>query len=113
MVAFINALPSDLQEAQLRALDESLALSTSRNAEIARAWFIQAATRKYHPAYDEMRSYLNRYGRTRLVKPVYQALVDNGEDGALAQELFEEARFNYHPLTVAAISPLLSGAPEE
>jgi hypothetical protein len=113
MVAFINALPAELQEVQLRELDESLGLSTSGNAEIARVWFIQAATRKYEPAYDEMRSYLNRYGRTRLVKPVYQALVDNGKDGALARELFEEARVNYHPLTVAAILPLLSGASEE
>jgi hypothetical protein len=113
MVAFINALPVDLQDVQLRVLDDSLGLSTSGNAEIARAWFIQAATRQHRPAYDEMRSYLNRYGRTRLVKPVYQALVDNGKDGALAQELFEEARVNYHPLTVAAISPFLSGAFEE
>jgi leukotriene-A4 hydrolase len=113
MVAFINALPANLQAVQLHALDDSLGLSTSGNAEIARAWFIQAATRQYRPAYDEMRSYLNRYGRTRLVKPVYQALVDNGKDGALAQELFEEARVNYHPLTVAAISPHLSGAIEE
>ena len=113
MVAFINALPADLQEVQLRALDESLGLSNSGNAEIARAWFIQVATRKYQAAYDEMRSYLNRYGRTRLVKPVYQALVDNGEEGALAQELFEEARVNYHPLTVAAISPLLPGVSKE
>ena len=113
MVAFINALPAELQEVQLRELDESLGLSTSGNAEIARVWFIQAATRKYEPAYEEMHSYLNRYGRTRLVKPVYQALVDNGKDGALARELFEEARVNYHPLTVAAIMPLLSGASGE
>jgi hypothetical protein len=113
MVAFINALPAELQEVQLRELDESLGLSTTRNAEIARAWFIQAARRNFRAAYGEMRSYLNRYGRTRLVKPVYQALVANGQDGELAQEFFEEARVNYHPLTVAAISPLLSGAPEE
>ena len=113
MVAFINALPAELQEGQLRELDESLGLSTTGNAEIARAWFIQSARRKFRPAYEEMRSYLNRYGRTRLVKPVYQALVDNGQDGELAQEFFEEARINYHPLTVAAISPLLPDATEE
>ena len=90
-----------------------LGLSTARNSEIARAWFIQAATRQYRPAYDEMRSYLNRYGRTRLVKPVYKALISNGEDGALAQALFAEASAGYHPLTIAAISPLLQGAPED
>jgi aminopeptidase N len=112
MVAFIKALPADLAEHQLRELDRTLGLSTARNSEIARAWFIQAAARQYRPAYDEMRSYLNRYGRTRLVKPVYQALFDNGEDGTLAQALFDEARAGYHPLTIAAILPLLQGAPD-
>jgi leukotriene-A4 hydrolase len=112
MVAFIKALPADLSADQLRELDQMLGLSTARNSEIARAWFIQAAARQYRPAYDEMRSYLNRYGRTRLVKPVYQALADNGEDRALAQSLFEEARVGYHPLTIAAISPLLQDAPD-
>ncbi|MEE8339769.1 MAG: M1 family metallopeptidase [Xanthomonadales bacterium] len=109
MVAFIKALPADLAEQQLAELDQVMGLSTARNSEIARAWFIQAAARKYRPAYDEMRSYLNRYGRTRLVKPVYQALFDNGEDSALARELFDQARAGYHPLTIAAISPLLQG----
>ncbi len=112
MVAFINALPADLSEQQLEELDQTLGLSTVRNVEIARAWFIQAAARQYRPAYNEMRSYLNRYGRTRLVKPVYQALSGNGEDSALAQALFDEARAGYHPLTIAAILPLLQGAPE-
>jgi aminopeptidase N len=112
LVAFIKALPADLSEDQLRELDQTLGLSTARNSEIARTWFIQAAARQYRPAYDEMRSYLNRYGRTRLVKPVYQALADNGEDRALAQSLFAEARAGYHPLTIAAISPLLQGAPD-
>jgi len=113
MVAFIKALPSKLSEDQLWELDQTLGLSTARNSEISRAWFTQAAARKYRPAYDEMRSYLNRYGRTRLVKPVYQALSGNGEDSTLAQALFDEARAGYHPLTIAAISPLLQDAPEE
>jgi len=110
MVAFINALPADLSEQQLEELDQTLGLSTARNVEIARVWFIQAAARQYRPAYNEMRSYLNRYGRTRLVKPVYQALSGNGEDSALAQALFDEARAGYHPLTIAAILPLLQDA---
>jgi len=113
VVAFIKALPVDLEERQLDELDRTLGLSTAENSEIARAWFIQVAGRKYRPAYDEMRSYLNRYGRTRLVKPVYQALSGNGEDSALAQALFEEARTGYHPLTIAAISPLLQDEPDQ
>ncbi len=113
MVAFIKALPADLSEHQLQELDQALGLSTARNSEIARAWFIQAAARRYRPAYDEMRSYLNRYGRTRLVKPVYKALLANGEDSVLAQTLFDQARSAYHPLTVAAILSLSWNTPQK
>jgi len=106
MVAFINALPADLSQQQLVELDQSLGLSKAGNVEIARAWFIQVALRKYRPAYHQMDSYLNRYGRTRLIKPVYAALLANGEDSGLAWAIFTKARAVYHPLTITAISSL-------
>jgi leukotriene-A4 hydrolase len=106
MVWFIKALPRDLGEGQLRELDETLGLSTSRNAEIARAWFIEVASRKHRPAYNDMQLHLGRYGRTRLIRPVYQALIENGEDLDFAEEVFTAERDNYHPLTVAAIEAL-------
>jgi hypothetical protein len=61
------------------------------------------------PAYPELPGYLSRYGRSRLVEPVYAALVANGEDAELAAELFESARGAYHPLTVAAIEKYFEG----
>jgi aminopeptidase N len=113
MVHFIKALPPRLEQDQLLELDKLFGLSRSGNAEIAREWFIQVATRKHRPAYAEMRSYLGRYGRTRLVEPVYAALVSNGEDGTLAREIFDEFKATYHPLTVAAIVPVLQGVSGE
>jgi hypothetical protein len=50
-----------------------------------------------------MEAHLNRYGRTRLIKPVYVALVKNGKDGELAHQLFDEAKNSYHPLTITGI----------
>jgi len=106
MVYFINALPAELNEAQLSELDAMLGLSGSSNAEIARAWFIQVAERQHRPAYPQMKVHLGRYGRTRLVQPVYEGLVTNGEDRELARRLFDQASAGYHPLTRAAILPL-------
>jgi aminopeptidase N len=106
MVAFINALPAGLSDNQLNELDLSLGLSATGNAEIARAWFIQVASRKYRPAYNDMSAYLARFGRIRLIKPVYDALISNGEDRTLARAIFEKTRAVYHPLTIAAISSL-------
>jgi TPR repeat protein len=81
-------------------------MSRSSNAEIARTWFIQVAERQHRPAYPQLKAHLSRYGRTRLVQPVYEALAANGEDRELARELFDQARAAYHPLTQAAIEPL-------
>jgi aminopeptidase N len=109
-VYFINSLPLELSGAQLTELDTSFGFSQSRNAEIGRAWFIQVAARRHLPAYTAMEEHLNRYGRTRLIRSVYFALVANGEDAALASELFAAARDKYHPLTIIAIESGLKPA---
>jgi len=98
-VYFINNLPIELEQAQLIELDESFGFSQTRNAEIARAWFIQVAARRHLPAYKDMEAHLNRYGRTRLIYPVYMALIENGQNAELARTIFDEARKSYHPLT--------------
>ncbi len=107
MVHFINSLPADLPDDKLSHLDDALGLSDARNAEIGRAWFIQAAERQHRAAYDKLEQHLNRYGRTRLVAPVYRALADNGSDIELAREMFARARGRYHPLTIVSISSAL------
>ncbi len=102
-IHFINSLPADLSGERLQVLDEALGLSDTKNAEIGRTWFIQVATRRYTRGYEKLEQHLNRYGRTRLVSPVYKALAGNGQDFAAAEAMFAKARSAYHPLTVAAI----------
>jgi aminopeptidase N len=109
MIYFIKALPPDLERDRLQELDEELGLSSSENAEIGRAWFTEAARRRHLPAYVEIRNYLGRSGRTRLIRPVYRELAANGEDLQLAREIFNGYRSRYHPLTIAAVEPLLAG----
>jgi len=106
-VHFINSLPKNLSEEQLGELDAAYGFSDTRNAEIGRTWFIQVAERRYRPAYDKLEQHLNRYGRTRLVSPVYRALAENGADLELAQEMFANAKGSYHPITIAKINTVL------
>ena len=108
MIHFINNLNADLSEQKLIELDSALGLSDTRNAEIGRAWFIQVAQRQHRPAYAQLEKHLNRFGRTRLVRPIYQALVENGSDAELAREMFARARGLYHPLTLTSIEAVLS-----
>ncbi|MGB5258883.1 MAG: M1 family metallopeptidase [Woeseiaceae bacterium] len=106
-VHFINSLPSDLELERLAVLDRELGFSTTRNAEVGRTWFIQVAKRRYTGAYEPLEQYLNRYGRGRLIYPIYMALADNGSDLELAQQIFAAARAGYHPLTDAGIAKAL------
>ena len=98
-IHFINSLPTDLSEEQLSELDSGWGLSDTGNAEISRTWFIQVAERRYTDAYEQLEVHLNRFGRGRLIAPVYGALASNGEDHELAREMFERARGAYHPIT--------------
>lgn len=102
-IHFINSLPADLPLEKMAELDAAWDLSDTSNAEIGRTWFIQVATRRYTDAYEQMEDYLNRYGRGRLIAPVYGALARNGEDLELAREMFARARDAYHPITVSWI----------
>lgn len=109
VIHFINSLPADLSREKLAALDAGWSLSETRNAEIARTWFIQVATRRYTDAYESLEAHLNRYGRGRLIRPVYAALADNGQDGARAREMFGRARDSYHPIVAAGIDDMIGG----
>ncbi len=104
---FINSLDSDLSTERLNELDAALGLSDTSNAEIGRTWFIQVAQRQHRPAYEKLEQHLQRYGRTRLIAPVYVALARNGSDLELAKNLFAEARWAYHPLTNMSIEAAL------
>jgi aminopeptidase N len=110
-VHFINNLPMSLAESQLRELDETFGFSQTRNAEIGRAWFTQVAARRHLPAYTAMEEHLLGNGRIHLIDPVYQALVENGQDTALAEKVFEQAKAGYHPLTVMIIERSLKTDP--
>ncbi|WP_354696064.1 M1 family metallopeptidase [Elongatibacter sediminis] len=107
-VHFLQSLPADLAPERIAALDSALGLTGTGNAEIARTWYTRAAEWRFRPAYPAMRDYLRHYGRIRLLRPVYEALARNGEDLDWAREVFADARANYHPLTVAAIEPILA-----
>ena len=98
MIHFINSIDRDLSFERLAELDAGLGLSATSNAEIARTWFIQVARRRFTDAYEPLEAHLNRYGRGRLITPVYGALAENGEDLELAREMFERARDAYHPI---------------
>ena len=112
LIQFINNLPAELGTGQLEALDAHFGLSESGNVLIARAWFIQVAARGHRPAYPAMRTHLNRHGRSYVITRIYRELARNGQDAALAREIFAAARAGYHPITLEAVERALAPVKE-
>ena len=113
LVHFLNNLAPDLDTDRLLELDEAFGLSDTRNAEIGRTWFIQVAERRHEPAYAKLEEHLNRFGRTRLVSPIYKALAGNGQDFERAKSMFANARSAYHPITVGNINRVFEKISEQ
>lgn len=103
---FLDAMPDVLTDAQLRALDLEFGFTGTANGEIARRWYSIVAASGYQLSYDEMRHFLLRVGRMKLVCPVYKALVGAGA-ADLARDIYTAARPGYHPITAAAVEKVL------
>jgi leukotriene-A4 hydrolase len=106
---FIDGLPETLEPARLAELDAAYHLTTTSNAEIACSWFKVAIRNDYGPAYDPLELYLTHIGRRKLVKPLYEALMKTPAGAAHARRIYRLARPGYHPLTAAAVDPIVLG----
>jgi aminopeptidase N len=108
-VFFIRALPAAIRVDRLRALDRQYRLTRTPNAEIATYWLpvmIRGDAREAMPAIE---AFLLRVGRVRMVRPIYEAMLTQGEPWrALAKRIFAKASPLYHPVTREAIAKLVA-----
>jgi len=108
---FLNGLPRELPQARLAEMDGAMGLSASTNAYVRSAWLALALANRYEPAVASAEEFLPRIGRMLLIRPVYQALVGQGDWGRpIAQRIFAGARAGYHPITAGAVERILSRA---
>lgn len=103
---FLDNLPESMSEDRLAALDEAFGLTEHGNNMVVRSWLKIAVRNRYEPAYTRLESYLEDIGRTYLVEPLYEALMDSGQQ-ELARRIYGEAESGYHPITRTAIEEVL------
>jgi len=106
---FINSLPDGLSQANFTELDNAFDLSTSQNAEIAFAWYMQSIKGGYVPAMAPLDDFLIRVGRGKFIYRLYQALIDAGQR-EWAAEVFARARSGYHPIAQRRIDTIFAEA---
>src|SRR5690606_19738017 len=108
---FLKGVPDERSAAQLAALDEALGLSRSGNNEELFLWLELALQNRYEPAVPQVEEFLATVGRTKFVRPLFQALMDTGGWGRpIARRIYAETRSGYHAVTPAAVDRLVNGA---
>ncbi|ALO35333.1 aminopeptidase [Colwellia sp. MT41] len=104
---FINNLPLDVNQDRMVSLDKAFNLTTSKNAEIAHAWYLLSIRVGYKEVYPEMAKYLKGIGRRKLIVPLYKELAKQAENKAWAIEVYQQARPGYHGLAQGSVDSVL------
>jgi len=103
---FLNDIDSKANTAQLKELDDSYGLRSSRNNEIAFRFYLASVHAGYNVR-DPLNAFLMSVGRKKFVLPLYGALQKNPSEAAWAKSLYAKARPRYHPDTQAAVDKLM------
>ena len=107
---FLNNLPAELPHERLADLDDAFDLTVARNNEIAHSWLLISVNNGYRPAWPRLERYLGGIGRLKLIKPLYESLLETDDGAAFARRVFNAAKAGYHPLTISTIGGMLDAS---
>jgi leukotriene-A4 hydrolase len=109
-VIFLRALPPTLPLERVRALNTSYQLDSTTNTELSMHWLpivVRADAREAAPVVE---SFLMRVGRRRMIRPLYEAMMKQGDPWKTqAKDVFVRARPLYHPLVRETIKKIVDG----
>jgi leukotriene-A4 hydrolase len=106
---FLQAMPLALDRARLDDLEKTFKLSETGNSEVLFDWLWLAVHNRYEPALPSLEHFLTSQGRMKFVRPLYQALMDQGDWGQpIARRIYATARAGYHPLTAQAVDTVMT-----
>ena len=97
-----NLTPNQMEE-----LDKKFNLTNSGNSEIAAIWFEKSIYANYRGIDDALASFLNRVGRRKFLKPLYEALASTDEGLKRGREIYDKSKNNYHYVSNHTIEKIL------
>jgi leukotriene-A4 hydrolase len=100
---FLNGIQRPQAVARLAELDQRFALTHSRNAEVAHAWYRLAIASGYPGLDAALERYLTGIGRVKLIRPLYTDLMKTPEGAELARRIYAIARPGYHAIAQRAL----------
>lgn len=106
-VYFIKKLPENISPESMIQLDQAFHFTQSGNAEILGVWFVHCARQWYEPSFQALEQFLVHTGRRKFLMPIYGELIKKEHGKALALEIYQKARSNYHFVATNSLEKLL------
>ena len=106
-LAFIRRLPSKMDPAQMRKLDEHLDFKGCGNAEIMTEWYVLGINSGYMDIRPPMEKFLMKVGRRKFLMPIYKNLAKTSETLAWGKKVFDKAQHNYHFVSKSSVEAVL------
>ena len=104
---FIRGLSKELDTTKLNDLKLAFNFASSGNSELEAAWFEHVIRHQYKKDYPSLESFLMKVGRRKFLMPLYSALASTSEGKKYAQEIYKNARNNYHYVSIQSLDELL------
>jgi aminopeptidase N len=104
---FLRVLPRPVAARKLEELDRAWNLTKVGNYEILDEWLLMAIESGYRPAFPRLEHFLLKIGRTKLLKPLYGALMKTEDGKILAHDIYGRAHTAYHAITRTALEKIL------
>lgn len=103
----LDGVADNIEAARLAELDRAFALSASRNADIAAAWFALTLRASYEPGLRPLEDYLLTTGRLSLLEPLYEQLAQTEQGAGIARRIFTRARPHYDPFVARRLEEIV------
>lgn len=108
---FLDNIPKTLPASDLAKLESTLGLSKTGNNEELFLWLELALQNRYEPAVGQAESFLSSVGRTKFVRPLFEALMEQGSWGQpIARRIYAKTRQSYHAVTRGAVDKVVGRA---
>ena len=109
---YIRSLPQPLSTQNMKALDHQFKFTQQQNNEIAHDWLLISIRNQYQHAYPRLIQFMTTIGRTKFIKPLYRALMEQPETQRLAKEIYFKARPGYQHQTRVDVDRIVNPSTE-
>ncbi|MEL6537654.1 MAG: M1 family metallopeptidase, partial [Bacteroidota bacterium] len=103
---FVRQIPEHVTGDQMGKLDADFGFTQTGNSEVLTAWLEQSVNKNYEVAYARLRDFLVNTGRRKFLVPLYRAMLES-DQAEMARSIYEEARPNYHFVSINTLDAML------